>query len=58
MDAMRGLLQWSMWVLFETVAASDHLELLSALTGQARCFRVQLGKDLFDRPELLQEAVG
>jgi hypothetical protein len=58
MDAMRGLLQWSMWVLFETVAASDHLQLLSALTAQARAYRVELGRDLFDRPTLLQEAVG
>ena len=58
MDAMRGLMQWSMWVLFETVAATDHLELLSALTAQTRSFRVHLGKDLFDRPDLLQEAVG
>jgi hypothetical protein len=58
MDAMRGLVQWSMWVLFETVAAAEHLQLLSALTAQARAYRVELGRDLFDRPTLLEEAVG
>jgi hypothetical protein len=58
MDAMRGLVQWSMWVLFETVGATEHLRLLSALTAQTRAYRVQLGRDLFDRPALLQEAVG
>ena len=57
MEAMRGLLQWSMWILFESVGASEHLALLTALTTQCRAFNVQLGKDLFDNPRLLEEAV-
>ena len=57
MDAMRGLLQWSMWILFESVGSSGHLALLTALTTQCRTFNVQLGKDLFDNPRLLEEAV-
>ena len=57
MDAMRGLVQWSMWILFEAVGSTEHLRLLSALTAQTRTYRVQLGRDLFDRPQLLQEAI-
>lgn len=56
MDAMRGLLQWSMWVLFETTGSSEHLDLLSALTAQTRAYRVRLGRDFVDHPELLLEA--
>ncbi|HVT38806.1 MAG TPA: hypothetical protein VHE78_07170 [Gemmatimonadaceae bacterium] len=57
MDAMRGLVQWSMWVLFETIGATEHLRLLSGLSAQTRAYRVQLGRDVFDRPALLQDAV-
>ena len=55
MDAMRGLLQWSMWILFERTGSDAHLQLLTALTAQTRSYRVRLGKDLFENPGLLAE---
>ena len=56
-DAMKALIDSSIWVLFETTHAQEHLEALSRLVKQSRCFRATLGPDLFDNPALLQELV-
>jgi len=50
---MRSLLQWSPWVLFEPTASQEHLDLLSRLGRQARCYRAQLAPDLFEAPRAL-----
>lgn len=52
-EAMRVLIQSSPWVLFESVAAQEHLDLLARLSRQARCFRAQLASDLFEAPGAL-----
>jgi hypothetical protein len=53
--AMRELLQWSMWVLFEPTAAQEHLDLLARLGRQARCYHARLAPDLFAAPGALEE---
>jgi len=54
-EVMRVLMQSSPWVLFETTAAQEHLDLLARLARQARCFRAQLAADLFEAPGALQD---
>jgi hypothetical protein len=54
-DVMRVLVQSSPWVLFESIAAQEHLDLLARLSRQARCFRAQLAPDLFDAPGALAD---
>jgi hypothetical protein len=53
--AMRELLQWSLWVMFEPTAAQEHLDLLSRLGRQARCYQATLAPDLFDAPRALED---
>ncbi len=53
--AMRALLQWSPWVMFESTAAQEHLDLLATLGRQARFFRARLAPDLFDAPGALED---
>jgi hypothetical protein len=55
--ALADLVRWSAWVMLEPDLAQDHLDVLARLTGQARCFRVTLGRDLFTRPNRLIELV-
>ncbi len=55
--ALTELVRWSAWVMLEPDLAQDHLDVLTRLTGQARCFRVTLGRDLFARPNRLIELV-
>mgnify|MGYP001243121919 FL=1 len=55
--ALAELVRWSAWVMLEPALAQDHLNALTRLTGQARCFRVTLGRDLFSRPNRLIELV-
>jgi len=55
--ALAELVRWSAWVMLEPDLAQDHLDVLTRLTGQARCFRVTLGRDLFARPNRLIELV-
>jgi hypothetical protein len=55
--ALTELVRWSAWVMLEPDLAQDHLDVLTRLTGQARCFRVTLGRDLFTRPNRLIELV-
>jgi hypothetical protein len=57
MVALAELVRWSAWVMLEPDLAQDHLDVLTRLTGQARCFRVTLGRDLFTRPNRLVELV-
>jgi hypothetical protein len=55
--AVAELVRWSAWVMLEPDLAQDHLNVLTQLTGQARCYRVTLGRDLFSRPNRLIELV-
>ena len=55
--AVAELVRWSAWVILEPDLAQGHLDVLTRLTGQARCFRVTLGRDLFARPNRLTELV-
>jgi hypothetical protein len=52
--ALREVVKWSMWVLYERTFAQDHLDLLGRLAGQARCYNLTLGTDLFDDPDMLE----
>jgi hypothetical protein len=55
--ALAELVRWSAWVMLEPDLAQDHLNVLTQLTGQARCYRVTLGRDLFSQPNRLIELV-
>lgn len=55
--ALGELVRWSAWVMLEPDLAQDHLNALTRLTVQARCYRVTLGRDLFARPDRLTELV-
>ena len=55
--AVAELVRWSAWVMLELDLAQNHLEVLTRLTRQARCYRVTLGSDLFARPNRLIELV-
>jgi hypothetical protein len=54
-EALTRLLHCSPWVMLEPSLADEHLELMSRLVRQARAVEITLGRDLFDRPELLLE---
>lgn len=54
-DVIRGLMQWSLWVMFEPTAAQEHLDLLARLGRQARCFHATLAPDLFAAPGALED---
>jgi hypothetical protein len=56
-EAMNGLITSSLWVLFESVHAQEHLDGLSRLVSQTRSFKATLGPDLFENPNLLLELV-
>ena len=56
-EALSAVVRWSHWVMYEPVFAQPHLDVLGRLAGQARCFNLTLGPDLFDRPALLEELV-
>lgn len=53
--AVAELVRWSAWVMLELDLAQRHLDVLTRLTHQARCYRVTLGSDLFARPNRLIE---
>ena len=55
--AVAELVRWSAWVILEPDLAQVHLDTLTRLTSQARCYRVTLGRDLFARPNRLIELV-
>ena len=52
---LSALVQWSLWVLFESVHAQEHLDLLGRLAAQSRCYQATVGPDLFRDPTLLQD---
>ncbi len=52
---MAPLLHRSPWVLFEPMAAQEHLDLLARLCRQAKCYRGTLAPDLFAAPGALQD---
>jgi hypothetical protein len=52
-EILNRLIQGSLWVMFETTAATEHLELLSRIGRQARCYHAVLGPDLFTHPDAL-----
>jgi hypothetical protein len=56
-EALAELVRWSAWVMLEPDLAQAHLDVLAQLAGQARCYRVTLGRDLFARPNRLIELV-
>ncbi|HEY6059462.1 MAG TPA: hypothetical protein VIV10_02650 [Gemmatimonadales bacterium] len=56
-EAIAELVRWSAWVMLESDLAQAHLDVLTQLAGQARCYRVTLGRDLFARPNRLIELV-
>lgn len=55
--AVAELVRWSAWVMLETDLAQPHLDLLTRLARQVRCYRVTLGRDLFARRNRLIELV-
>ena len=55
--ALTRLMQSSAWVALEAAVADEHLRLMSQLVVQARAYEVSLGRDMFERPELLLELV-
>jgi hypothetical protein len=56
-EALVELVRWSAWVALEPDLAQEHLDLLTALARQARCYRLVLGPDLFARRDLLMELI-
>jgi hypothetical protein len=54
-EVLSELLQWSVWVMLEPTAAQQHLDLLSQLGRQARCYRATFAPDLFDAPGALED---
>jgi hypothetical protein len=56
-EALTRLMQCSPWVMLEPSLADEHLDLMSRLVKQARAFEITLGRDVFDRPDILLEQV-
>lgn len=56
-EALAELVRWSAWVVLEPALAQEHLDLLSGLARQARCYRLALGPDLFNGRDLLMELI-
>jgi hypothetical protein len=54
-EVLKALLQWSLWVMFEPTAAQEHLDLLSRLGRQARCYHATLAPDLFAAPGAIED---
>jgi hypothetical protein len=53
--AVADLLSWSLLFIVEPEGAQRHLELVTRLAAQARCYRLFLGRDIFGHPDLLTE---
>ena len=56
-ETLVELVRWSAWVALEPALAQEHLDLLTALARQVRCYRLALAPDLFARRDLLMELV-
>jgi hypothetical protein len=53
--AMPQLLSWSRFFVLDADLAQAHLDLVARLVEQSACFRLLLGRDMFDHPDLLRE---
>lgn len=51
--AVADLLSWSLLFIVDPEGAQRHLELVTRLAAQARCYRLRLGRDIFGHPDLL-----
>jgi len=56
-DTLAQLVRWSAWVILEPQLAQEHLDLLAALGRQAAAYRLELGRDLFINPHLIDELI-
>lgn len=56
-EILAQLVRWSAWVVLEPALAQEHLDLLSRLGAQVRAYRVDLGRDLFEDPTLLERLI-
>jgi hypothetical protein len=56
-DVLAELVRWSAWVALEPDLAQAHLDLLARLGAQATAYHIQLGRDLFDDPTLLERLI-
>jgi hypothetical protein len=54
-QALARIMPSSPWVTLEATYATEHLDLLTRLVTQSRTFEATVGRDLFDRPEILPE---
>jgi len=54
-NALTRMMTCSPWVMLEPDLADEHLDLMSRLVKQCRAVEISLGRDLFERPELLLE---
>lgn len=52
-EILASLIHNSVWVMFETTGAAEHLDLFARLGRQARCYHAILGPDLFAHPDAL-----
>ncbi len=55
--AVADLLSWSLLFIVDPDGAQRHLELVTRLAAQARCYRLRLGRDIFEDPDLLSGLV-
>lgn len=55
--ALAELLAWSLLFVVDHADAQVHMDLVARLTRDARCVRLALGRDLVERPVLLEEIV-
>ena len=51
--AVADLLSWSLLFIVDPEGAQRHLELVTRLAAQARCYHLRLGRDIFEHPDLL-----
>jgi hypothetical protein len=51
--AVADLLSWSLLFVVDEEGAQRHLELVTRLAAQGRCYRLKLGRDIFEHPDLL-----
>jgi hypothetical protein len=55
--ALAELLSWSLLFVVDHADAQAHLDLMARLTREARCVRLELGRDLVEGPVLLEALV-
>ncbi|MDB4917470.1 MAG: HPr kinase [Gemmatimonadetes bacterium] len=54
-QSLARIMPSSPWVSLEAEYADEHLDLLTRLVKQSRSFEATVGRDLFDRPDILPE---